>query len=49
MEGYGLTETSPLYPLMICEMGFRVGTVGKVIDNVHVKIAADGAFVKVLT
>jgi hypothetical protein len=30
-------------------MGFRVGT-GKVIDNVHVKIAADGeTFVKVLT
>jgi long-subunit acyl-CoA synthetase (AMP-forming) len=31
-------------------MGFRVGTVGKVIDNVHVKIAADGEIlVKVLT
>jgi long-subunit acyl-CoA synthetase (AMP-forming) len=38
MEGYGLTETSR-YPLMICEMGFRVGTVGKLL-NVHVKIAA---------
>jgi long-subunit acyl-CoA synthetase (AMP-forming) len=33
---------------MICEMGVR--TVGKVIDNVHVKIAADGEIlVKVLT
>ena len=43
MEGYGLTETSPViavnhaeYPLM------KFGTVGPVLDNVEVKIAEDG-------
>jgi long-chain acyl-CoA synthetase len=40
MEGYGLTETSR--DIRYTKWGFRVGTVGKVIDNVHVKIAADG-------
>lgn len=43
MEGYGLTETSPV--VSVNDMrngGFRVGTTGKVIDNVEVKIAADG-------
>ena len=43
MEGYGLTETSPVISVNdIRNKGFRVGTVGKVIDNVQVKIAEDG-------
>ena len=43
MEGYGLSETSPV--ISVNDMrnhGFKVGTVGRVIDNVEVKIAADG-------
>lgn len=43
MEGYGLTETSPVITVNdYRNFGFRVGTVGKVIDNVTVKISEDG-------
>jgi long-chain acyl-CoA synthetase len=43
IEGYGLSETSPV--IAVNDMrnhGFKVGTVGKVIDNVEVVIAEDG-------
>ena len=43
MEGYGLTETSPVISVNeMAHFGFRVGTVGKPLDNVTVKIAEDG-------
>ncbi|WP_179352539.1 AMP-dependent synthetase/ligase [Winogradskyella vidalii] len=43
MEGYGLTETSPVVAVGLYKDGmYRVGTVGKPIDNVDVKIAEDG-------
>ena len=43
MEGYGLTETSPVISVNdMRNKGFKVGTVGKLIDQVEVKIAEDG-------
>lgn len=43
MEGYGLTETSPVVSVgQYKNKMYKVGTVGKPIDNVEVKIADDG-------
>ena len=43
MEGYGLTETSPVISVNRYEaFGRRFGTVGNVIRNVEVKLAEDG-------
>lgn len=43
MEGYGLTETSPVVSVNDQrQKGFKIGTVGKVIKGVEVKIAETG-------
>ena len=43
MEGYGLTETSPVIAVNdIRNNGFKVGTVGKALPETNVKIAEDG-------
>jgi len=43
MEGYGLTETSPVLSVNDARNGgFKIGTVGKLLDRTEIKIAEDG-------
>ncbi|MCG8184043.1 AMP-dependent synthetase/ligase [Tenacibaculum piscium] len=43
MEGYGLTETSPVISVNdLRDGGFRIGTVGKVLDGIDLKFADSG-------
>jgi long-chain acyl-CoA synthetase len=42
LEGYGLTETSPVVSVNCFKKGIRIGAVGALVENVQVKIAEDG-------
>ncbi|MFM8597337.1 MAG: AMP-dependent synthetase/ligase [Flavobacteriales bacterium] len=42
LEGYGLTETSPVVSVNNFNTGIRIGSVGPLVDNVQVKITPDG-------
>ncbi len=46
LEGYGLSETSPVIAVnSLLPGGTMIGTVGKVLDNLDVKIAEDGEII----
>ena len=42
LEGYGLTETSPVVSVNCFKKGIKIGTVGTLLENVEVKFAEDG-------
>ncbi len=42
MEGYGMTETSPVISVNHKKNGLRFGSVGPILNNVDIKIAEDG-------
>jgi long-chain acyl-CoA synthetase len=42
LEGYGLTESSPVVSVNCLKKGIGIGTVGPLLKNVKVKFAADG-------
>lgn len=42
LEGYGLTETSPVVSVNCLKKGIGIGTVGPLLNNVRVKFGSDG-------
>jgi long-chain acyl-CoA synthetase len=42
LEGYGLTETSPVVSVNCLKTGVKIGTVGPLLENIQVKFAEDG-------
>ncbi len=42
LEGYGLSETSPVISVNCLKLGIKVGSVGPLIEGVKVKLAEDG-------